>query len=82
MSDSKRNLDSASAVMLSLGLIAGLVQLGYRPFLFGPIAILAMLIGARMSARYKRYSMAVLFLITAGLVIGAAVAVWGSRPLY
>ncbi len=31
------SLDSASAVMLSLGLIAGLVQLGYRPFLFGPI---------------------------------------------
>jgi len=82
MSDSKRNLDSASAVMLGVGLLAGVVQLGYRPFLFGPIAMLTMLVGVRMSAKYKRFSLAVLFFITVGLVIGSAVAVWGSRPLY
>jgi hypothetical protein len=82
MSGERRAVDTASAVLLSIGLLAGLVQLGYRPFLFGPIALLSMLVGAAMSARYKRFSLAVACVVTVGLVIGAAVAVWGSRPLY
>ena len=75
-------VDSASFALFGVALVAGLVQIGYLPFLFGPIGLLAVLIGSGMSARYRRFGMLTLFLITVCFVIGAAVAVWDSRALY
>jgi len=74
--------DSLSAVFSGLALVAGLAELVYRPFLLCPIGFAILIIGAPMSPKYRRLSVASAFVLTAGFVIGGAFAVWDSRPLY
>jgi hypothetical protein len=82
VSEARTGVDSASIVLLALAGIAGIVELVYKPFLFGPIAFLAMLIGATLSARYRRLGRIELFVLVVCFMIGASYAVWNSRALY
>jgi hypothetical protein len=86
VSDSNGNDSSsratASAALIVIGLAAALVDLFYEPFVFTPVAALAMLIGTAISSRYRRFGLAAAGIVTACFVIGSAVAVWGSRALY
>lgn len=81
MSENRR-VDSVGGVLQAIGVLAGLAQLFYRPFLLGPVGILIFLVGAGMSGKYRRFGLAGAVVITTCFVVGAAVAVWDSRPLY
>jgi 4-hydroxybenzoate polyprenyltransferase len=78
----KRVSDNASAAFISLGLLLGVVQLAFRPFLLGPAALVALLIGTLFSGRYRRLSLVTALVIATFFVVGAAITVWYSRPLY
>jgi hypothetical protein len=82
MSETRSGVESASVVLISLAVVAGIVELVYKPFLFGPIAFLTMLIGAAISTRYRRLGRIVLFALVFCFMIGASYAVWNSRALY
>jgi len=77
-----RPIDSVSGVLLGVAALAGLGQLVYRPFLLGPIGVLALLIGSGMSAKYRRLGLASAFVIAGCFVIGAGIAAWDQRALY
>jgi hypothetical protein len=81
MSDNRRS-DNASAVFLSLGLLLGILQLAFRPFLLAPVALIAVLIGTLLSGRHRRLSLVAALVIATFFVVGAAITVWYSRPLY
>lgn len=74
--------DTASGVLLVLSLIGGVVMLFYRPFGVAPPAFLAALVGASISARYRRFGLAATMIVTLCFLIGASIAIWDSRPLY
>lgn len=74
--------DLVSGALLTLGLLAGIVQVAFRPFLLGPAALLAVLIGVALSGRYRRLGLVAMFVIATLFVVGAAITVWYSRPLY
>jgi hypothetical protein len=78
----KGRYDTASAAFLGLGLILGIVQLAFRPFLLGPAALVAVLIATLMSGRHRRLSVLTVLVIATFFVVGAAITVWYSRPLY
>jgi hypothetical protein len=71
-----------SLVLVSLGLLLGLIQLGYRPFLLGPVGLLVLGAGSLSSNKYRRLGVAGALIVSLCFVIGAAIAVWYSRPLY
>jgi|HubBroStandDraft_1064217.scaffolds.fasta_scaffold510176_1 hypothetical protein len=80
--DASGSLDSASAAVFGLGILAGIVELFYRPFLLAPIGLLIVLAGALMSGRYRRLGLVAIFVIATFFVVGAAFAVWDTRALY
>jgi hypothetical protein len=82
VSAERTGVDSASVVLLSLALVVGVVELIYKPFLFGPIAFAAMLVGATMSARYQRFGRVAMFVLVFFFMFGVSYAVWNSRALY
>jgi len=76
------SLDAASGVLLSLGVLAGVVELFYRPFLFAPVGFVIVLAGALTSAKYRRLGLVAIFVVAVCFIIGAAIAVWRTRALY
>lgn len=78
----KRASDSVAGFLFVLGLVAAIVTLIYRPFLFGPIGALVVLVGALMSGKYRRVGLAAAVIVATCFVIGAGIAVWYSRALY
>jgi len=71
-----------SAALIVVGLAAALVDLFYEPFVFTPIAALAILVGIAISDKYRRLGLTVALVVSACFIIGAAAAVWSSRALY
>ena len=74
--------NTASAVLIAIGLIAAIVELFVTPFLFTPIAAIALLIGIGISDKYRRFGLTMAIVVSACFIIGAAAAVWSSRALY
>lgn len=74
--------DTVAVALIGLGLVAAAVDLFYRPFIFTPVAALLMLIGIGITDKHRRYGLSAAIVVSVCFVIGAAVAVWGSRPLY
>jgi hypothetical protein len=64
-----------------LAVVLGLVSIAWAPFLFGPLAALVVLIGSRLSDDARLTSVAATT-ISVCFVIGAALAVINSSPLY
>jgi len=58
------------------------VELFYRPFRFGPIGALLVLIAVVMSTKHRRLGTIAIAAVGVCWVIGASVAVWHSNPLY
>lgn len=73
---------SFSIALVSLGLVAAVVDIFYKPFIFTPVAALLMLLGIGISDRYRRFGVAAAVVVATCFVIGAAAAVWSSRALY
>ena len=81
MSDARPS-EAFSGLATGVALVAGLVELFYKPFLFAPIGVLLLLAGTIASGRYRRLTATAAFVIAICFVIGAAIAVWDSRALY
>ncbi len=69
-------------VLIVVALIAGVIEIFFRPFAIAPAAFFFALIGISISMRHRRLGLYVIFAITLFFVIGASVAVWDSNPLY
>ena len=65
-----------------IGLVGGVVELFFRPFLFALPALVITMVGVSVSNKYRRLGLIAAGAITVGFVIGAAITVWYSRPLY
>lgn len=78
----RSGLDAVSTALYAIGLAAGIVELFFRPFLFGPIGVLVLLVAALMSGKNHRLGVTAAFVVATCFVIGAGIAVWGSHPLY
>jgi hypothetical protein len=77
-----RGRDTAALVLLAIALVASVVELFYRPFGVAPIGFLAVLIAAGLSARHRRFGVSATGIVSVCFLIGAAIAVWQSNPLY
>jgi len=76
------SLETASAALFSLGVLAGIVELFYRPFLFAPVGLVIVLSGALTGSKHRRLGFVAILVLALCFVIGAAIAVWRSRALY
>jgi hypothetical protein len=74
--------DRAALVLIVLALIAGVVELFYRPFGIALPALVVAMVGISISDKYRRLGWYATLAITIGFLIGASFAVWDSRPLY
>ena len=80
----KENGTSATvaSALLVIGIAIGVGELFFRPFLLAPIALVSILTGVMLSSQNRRLGTAAAVSASAFFVIGAALAVWGSHPLY
>ena len=79
---SGRTRDSFAAVLAVLAGAAGIVSLGFRPFLLEPIAVIVVLAATLMTNEHRKLIAVAVTAIGLGFVIGASIAVAGSHPLY
>jgi hypothetical protein len=81
MSES-RVTDTVADALLALGVVAGVVELFYRPFGTGPIGVIAVLIGSAIGTKRRGLGLAVTAFVALCFLIGASIAIWNSRALY
>jgi uncharacterized membrane-anchored protein len=74
--------DTLSLVLIVIALIASVVGVFFRPFLFALPALVITMVGVSVSNKYQRLGVITAVTITVLFVIGASIAVWYSRPLY
>lgn len=77
-----RKRDVYGAVLAVAAAIASLVGIFWIPFLLGPVAVIAVLVGAVTSQSHTQLIRAATFTVGIAFVLGAALAVVGSHPLY
>jgi ABC-type enterobactin transport system permease subunit len=77
-----RKRDIYGAVLAVGAAIAALVGIFWLPFVFGPGAVIAVLIGALTSQTHTTLIRAATFTVGIAFVVGAALAVSGSHALY
>ncbi len=65
-----------------IALVGAVVELFFRPFLIALPALVITMVGVSVSNKYHRLGLIAAIAITVCFVIGAAIAVWYSRPLY
>jgi hypothetical protein len=80
MSDNPK--DQVSAVLSVLAILGGVVELFYRPFGVGPVALLLGLTALVMSSRHRRLASTALASVGIGFLVGASIAIWYSHALY
>ncbi len=74
--------DTLSLVLIVIALIGAAVELFFRPFLIALPALVITMVGISVSNKYRRLGTIAMIAITVCFVIGAAITVWYSRPLY
>jgi hypothetical protein len=57
-------------------------MLFFLPFLFAPPAFLAALVGVSITSKSRRFGLMTTLFATLCFIVGATVAIWGSRPLF
>jgi hypothetical protein len=77
-----RPSDLVAGVLNALAIFAGVLELFYRPFRVGPVALLLVLIALVMSSKHPRLSATAAGFVGFGFLIGASIAVWDSHALY
>jgi hypothetical protein len=65
-----------------LALAAAVVELFFRPFLFGPVGLLLALTATVMNAGDKRLGRIAVAAVGVCWLIGASITIWYSNPLY
>ena len=73
---------SLAMIFLAIAVITGIVQLAFVPFVLGPVAIIALVASVIASTQVHKLTLTAAWLITVFFVVGAAITVWYSRPLY
>lgn len=73
--------DTLALVLIVIAFVAAIIELFFHPFIVALPALVITMVGIRVSDRYRRLGMIAVFAITLGFLIGAAIAVWYSRPL-
>jgi hypothetical protein len=74
--------DTAAVVLLVIAAVLGIIALFYRPFGVAPIAFLLALIGVGISGKHRRLGLYTTGGLVVCFVVGAAICVWYSNPLY
>ena len=74
--------DTAAMVMVGLALVFGVIQWIYLPFLFGPAALVSLIVAVMLSPRPRSLYTVASLLITIGFVVGASFAAGTDRSLY
>ncbi|HUB76263.1 MAG TPA: hypothetical protein VL977_04355 [Solirubrobacteraceae bacterium] len=82
MSSRAKRYDTIAVVLYVLALAAAVVELFYKPFGFGPLGALLVMAGLITSTKHRRLGALAVTAVGVCWVIGAAVAVWYSNPLY
>jgi hypothetical protein len=71
-----------AGILAAGALFLGFVELAYRPFRLAPVALLIALIAAAMSREQQRLVAIAVGVIGICFVVGAAIAVITTHPLY
>jgi hypothetical protein len=69
-------------VIAAAAMFIGFLELVYRPFRLAPAALLIALVAAAMSREQQRLVGLAVGVILVCFVVGAAIAVWLTHPLY
>ena len=74
--------DTAAMVLVGLALVMGIVQWIWLPFLFGPAALLALVVAVMLSPKHSALYTVVGMVIMVGFVVGASIASGTGSSLY
>ena len=74
--------EGVAGILAAGALFVGLVALAYRPFRLAPLALLVALVAAAMTRQQQRLVAIAVGVIAVCFVIGAALAVITTHPLY
>jgi len=77
-----RKRDIYGAALAVAGAIGALVGIVWLPFVFGPLGVIAVLVGALTSQTHTMLIRAATFTVGIAFVLGAALAVSSSHALY
>jgi hypothetical protein len=82
VSDSRTTSDLLGGIMGVAALVMSLLQLVWWPMLFGPLALLCLVVAVMVSPRYSGLYQTAAVVLAVGFVVGASVAVVADNPLY
>jgi hypothetical protein len=74
--------EAVAGILAAGALFLGFIELAYRPFRLAPIALLVVLIAAAMSREQQKLVAIAVAVITVCSIVGAALAVLTTNPLY
>jgi hypothetical protein len=74
--------DVAAGIFGVIALVCGIVQFFYLPFLFAPLALVALIVAIMCSPKYRGLYELTAVVITVGFIVGAAIAVKTGHALY
>jgi hypothetical protein len=77
-----RPADSIAGLLAALALFTSFIGLAYRPVRLIPFAILLALIATAMGGRHARLAAAALFIAGLCFIVGLALAVITSHPIF
>jgi len=81
--DRERPAEIAAGYLAAISMTASAIALAYRPVRLAPFAILVALIAAALaSERHKKLAAAAVAFATLAWLVGMAIAVALSRPIY
>jgi hypothetical protein len=78
----RRPAEAVAGLMAAAALFVGFLELVYRPFRLAPVALVIVLAATVMSRQQQRLIGLAVAVIATCFVVGAAIAVLTSHPLY
>ena len=79
---SERSADTMAGVLVVLGLVCGVVALVFRPFLFGALGTLLVMIAMIATPRQRGLVGIAMLVVGVGFLVGASIASGTGRALY
>ncbi len=74
--------DTIAMVLLIIAALGGIVAIFYKPFGFGPVALLLAIVAITISAKHRALGLWVTGGVTLLWLVGASIAVWESNALF
>jgi hypothetical protein len=82
VTEDRSSSELVAGALVVLALVGAVIAFFYRPFVFAPAGMLALLISILLTPRYRTLVGAAIVLLSVSFVVGGSIAAATDRALY